>query len=206
MTGRLSAGPTRGALAALLKWLDSQHVPAVVIGGVAAGILGRPRVTEDVDMLVDVDEERWGSFLASAEEAGFVPRVPEAARFARHSRMFLLRHVKTGTPVDLQLADLGFQKKMIANGKRLDCEGLSMTVVGPEDLVVMKAIAGRDWDMGDIRAVLDANPDMNIAKACREVRELAKMMDASDIAERLDALVASQKCRRRAARAKSKRK
>lgn len=34
-----------GVLSDLTGWLDSAHVPAMIVGGVAASILGRPRAT-----------------------------------------------------------------------------------------------------------------------------------------------------------------
>jgi hypothetical protein len=33
------------ALADLMKWLDAMKVPSMVIGGVAASVLGEPRLT-----------------------------------------------------------------------------------------------------------------------------------------------------------------
>jgi len=37
------------ALADLMGWLDAAHIPSMIIGGVAASVLGRPRLTQDVD-------------------------------------------------------------------------------------------------------------------------------------------------------------
>ena len=39
-----------------VKWIKTEKVHGVIIGGVAASILGRPRVTRDVDSLVIIDE------------------------------------------------------------------------------------------------------------------------------------------------------
>lgn len=52
----------------LLAWLQKSQVPFVVIGGVAASILGRPRVTNDVDILVMLSEDRWDGFLAEGRQ------------------------------------------------------------------------------------------------------------------------------------------
>jgi hypothetical protein len=40
-------------LADLTGWLESARVPAMIIGGVAASILGRPRATRDIEGLLD---------------------------------------------------------------------------------------------------------------------------------------------------------
>ncbi len=39
----------RVALADLMAWLDAPKIPSMVIGGVAASVSGRPRLTQDVD-------------------------------------------------------------------------------------------------------------------------------------------------------------
>ena len=43
--------PLVGALGDLTRWFAECSVPGMVIGGVAASILGRPRATRDVDAL-----------------------------------------------------------------------------------------------------------------------------------------------------------
>lgn len=58
------------ALVDLVQWLDAAQVPATVIGGVAASILGRPRLTQDIDALAILPEANWASAVAAAENFG----------------------------------------------------------------------------------------------------------------------------------------
>jgi len=49
----------RQALSDLLRWLAETNVPGIIIGGVAASLLGHPRLTRDVDApenLVDLND------------------------------------------------------------------------------------------------------------------------------------------------------
>jgi hypothetical protein len=46
----------QAALADVMKWLDASHIPSMVIGGVASSMLGRARLTQDVDALVLLPE------------------------------------------------------------------------------------------------------------------------------------------------------
>jgi hypothetical protein len=46
-----------GALADLVKWLESAQISAMVVGGVASSFLGRPRLTQDVEGLLDAHPE-----------------------------------------------------------------------------------------------------------------------------------------------------
>jgi hypothetical protein len=52
-------GSLRSALADLTNWLNAAQIPSMVIGGVAASILGRPRLTQDVDALAILHESDW---------------------------------------------------------------------------------------------------------------------------------------------------
>ena len=78
--------PLLHALAAVSEWLDAGAIPGAIVGGVAASILGRPRLTEDVDVLVLLDREDWSSFLAAGQAFGFVPRVEDALGFVARTR------------------------------------------------------------------------------------------------------------------------
>jgi hypothetical protein len=52
------ADPVPSAFLAILKdlvaWLDDAGIPAVIVGGVAAAILGRPRATRDPETQIDL--------------------------------------------------------------------------------------------------------------------------------------------------------
>jgi hypothetical protein len=49
MPETVSLAPLLAALEDLVGWFKGREVPGVVIGGVAASVLGRPRMTRDVD-------------------------------------------------------------------------------------------------------------------------------------------------------------
>lgn len=58
-----------------------------------------------------------------------------------------------------------------------------------EDLLVMKAIARRPKDIEDIRGLLAAHPQADVAEARRWIREFALAMSMSDMLEEFDRLV-----------------
>ena len=62
-------------LEAMMRWFDAAGVRAAIIGGVAASLLGKPRLTRDIDaVMMDADAEalirKWGSVWISAEDHG----------------------------------------------------------------------------------------------------------------------------------------
>src|SRR5713226_10522195 len=100
-----------GAVADMTAWLRDQSVPWAVIGGLAASLLGRPRVTKDVDAVVLLRDTHLESFLADAAPFGFTPRISDAAAFAVKSRVLLLLHEPSKTPVDVSLGVLPFEQE-----------------------------------------------------------------------------------------------
>lgn len=181
--------PLLAALKDLVRWTEDQGVPAVVIGGVAAGILGRPRVTHDVDALVRLDHSRWEAFLAAGARFGFVPRVNDALAFAERVRVLLVRHQPSSVEVDVSFAALPFEDEMIARARRLDMYGMSLAVSTPEDLIIMKAVAGRGRDHADIESVRDAHPNLDLKRIRHWVKEFSAALERPEIVTDLERIL-----------------
>jgi predicted nucleotidyltransferase len=165
----------------LVAWLDAAQVEGVVIGGLAASILGRPRATRDVDLLVWLEPERWNEFLSIASRFGFHPRISDPLDFAGLSRVLLLRHEPSSIDLDISLGGLPFEEEAVARGTRVDIEGVKVPLVSAQDLLVMKAVAHRPRDLADIEAVLDRNPGMDLEGTQNWIREFSAALDRPDI-------------------------
>lgn len=166
--------------------MKDQNIPGAVIGGVAAGILGRPRVTGDVDALLLLDISDAGSFLAAGSRFGFSPRFPDALAFAARRRVLLAVHDATGLTVDLSLGATPFEKESISRATLRTVAGVSFPVITAEDLIVMKALARRTRDVADIEAVLDAHPELDLERVRYWVGEFATVLEAPEILDDLE--------------------
>jgi hypothetical protein len=74
--------------------LKSVDVPVVVVGGIAVALLGRPRFTRDIDVLVELEESRWPTILEAGRAFGIGARIDQPLEFARRSRVLRLRHAR----------------------------------------------------------------------------------------------------------------
>lgn len=196
-----SLSPVIQAVAALL---DAAKVPGALIGAAAVGMLSEARLTRDVDALVMLDLERWPAFLEQAGQFGLVPRIADCLKFARKSRILLLRHQPSGVGVDISLGALPFEQETADRAKRLDIEGTTVPVASPEDLIVMKAVAGRSKDYADIGLILNANPRVDKHRIRRWVRQFAQALEMPEIAERLESHLAANA--KRAAKIRTRRR
>lgn len=119
----------RDAVAAL----EAEHIPYLLIGGLASTLLGRPRYTRDVDLFV-----RQPDALRALAALG-------AARFETEETnpAWIYKAVKREVTVDLIFwltGDIYVDDEMLARAPRLDWAGTPISVIPPEDLVVIKAI------------------------------------------------------------------
>ena len=190
-------GPLLTVLRHLVAWLQAGKVQGVVIGGVAASLWGRPRLTRDLDALVLLEEGRWGEFLAAAAEHGFLPRRADGLAFARETRVLLVRHGESGIDVDLVFGSLPFEKEAAIRAKWVDLGGVAIPLSSPEDLIIMKAVAHRPRDLEDIAAILAAQPGLNVRRVRRWLREFSGALEMPEILNDLEALLSQRRKRQR---------
>ena len=107
-SGENSLSAFHNVLQELSAWLRASSVEGVVIGGVAVVLLGRPRMTRDVDMLVWLDDEQLPAFLAEGQRRGFSSRFTNPLEFAKKSHIVSVRHALSQITVDIALGALAF--------------------------------------------------------------------------------------------------
>jgi hypothetical protein len=200
---RRRLGPLEEALRALVAWFDATETRGVIVGGVAASLLGRPRVTGDVDALVIVADEAWARFVADGAVHGIRPRRADAIAFARRSRVLLLRHQPSGIDLDVSLGLLPFEHELVSRARRRRVAGVALRLPTPEDLVVMKAVAHRARDLGDIEGIAAACPRLDRIRIRRLVREFADVLEMPEIVDDLERALGQT--RRRTSRPPSRR-
>lgn len=67
--------------------------------------------------------------------------------------------------------------------------GVSIRVASPEDIIVMKAVAGRGRDIVDIENILQACPDLDVERVRRWVREFSAVLEMPKIHDVLEKLL-----------------
>ena len=170
-----------GCLAAVQRLIEALGNRGVVIGGVAVTFLARPRTTLDVDVMFLVELSELPQMIAVAAQNGLVPRIANADQFAQRSRVLLLRHEPTGVDVDIALGLLPFEVEVVERSTRYVGDGFAVPIPTPEDLIILKAIAHRPIDLADIRAVIDANPDLDRSRIEQRVKAFAEALDMPEL-------------------------
>lgn len=173
--------PLLSVLHDLVSWFQTFKVQGLVIGGVAASLLGRPRITHDVDALILLEKEKWIDFLESGKQFGFLPRIFDALSFAQSNRVFLMRHEQSGFDVDISIGGLPFEEEAISKKIIVEIAGVKIPLPTPEDLIVMKAVAHRPRDMADIESLLEAHSPVDKKYILKKVREFSTALEMPEI-------------------------
>jgi len=133
----------------------------VIIGGVAASLLGRSRLTVDLDAVVFLSTDTLPNLIEAAANEGMIPRIKDAEAFARKNRVLLLSHQNSGVNIDISLGILPFESEMIERAQENQLGDLIVRLPTPEDLIIMKAVAYRTKDLEDIKAIATSHPDLD---------------------------------------------
>jgi hypothetical protein len=161
-----------------------------IIGGIALQRWGRPRITKDVDFTVlcglGEEAETVDRVLSS-----FAARVPDARNFALKARVVLIK-TASGIPADVALGALPFERRCVKRASEFDFgPNLRLRTCSAEDLVVLKAFAGRGQDWVDLEGVLvRRSKSLDWKLVFRELEPLAALRETPEVLERLRELKA----------------
>jgi len=173
--------PFLGPLQAIQNLLTKYGNKGVVIGGIAASLLGTPRFTADLDAVFLVSFEDLPSFLSEAMKEGIEPRIQDPIGFARKSRVLLLRHTTSNIDIDISLGILPFEIEMVHRSTPVVLGSLQLQIPTPEDLIIMKAVAHRPKDLDDIEAIAASHPELDKQRIRNWVEQFGEALELTNL-------------------------
>ncbi len=150
----------------ILRSLQDHDIRYLLVGGIAVNLYGFARATADLDLLLAMDDQNLLRFVGILQEGGWRPRVPvrleQLADSESRHRWITEKHMQVFTVVnparpmeelDILLEsgidfDAAFDRRQV-----LSAEGMEISLVSLEDLMVMKRQAGRERDYIDLKAL-----------------------------------------------------
>ena len=185
-------GPVLNAALAGQAACEAIGLKGCVIGGVALQRWGEPRFTADADFTVLVepgDEARVAKALLEHLPA----RIDDALGVATRSRV-LLAHSEQGVGLDIVLAGLPFEARVVERSTPWHLgEAQHLRTCSAEDLIIMKAFAGRDRDWADVTGILERQGSkLDLALIRRELQPLLAAKEAPELGVELERRIAAQ--------------
>src|SRR5262245_33046933 len=158
-----------------VRALEKGAIDYVLIGGQASALLGRPRCSSDIDLLVT--PENAPIALDALARAGF--------RTARINPNWLFKAFRNEVLVDLMFksrGDIYLDEEMLRRSTIRRFHGMQVRVIPPEDLIVMKAIVNDEetprhwWDALGILPVTDLDWDYLLLRSQRAPRRMLSFL------------------------------
>lgn len=147
----------------VFRALNRHGVRYLIVGGVAVNLLGVPRMTKDLDLMLDLSADNLKLFVSAVKDLGYRPRAPVALEeFADALKRAAWRREKGAvvftlndprdplTQVDVFLENPIDFKSAYEVRQQLEAEDMRLDVVSIEDLIRLKARANRLQDKSDI--------------------------------------------------------
>jgi hypothetical protein len=181
--------PLAEALAALARALAGLEARWYLFGAQAALLYGAARLTADVDVTVQLGNLRTAELVDALEKAGFRLRVRDIDAFVARTRVLPFLHSRSDMPIDIVLAGPGLEELFFRRLRRRIIEGVRVPVASPEDIVVMKVLAGRARDEEDVIAILAARRKLALDRVRGTLDTLERALGQSDLRPRFEALL-----------------
>ena len=126
-------------LACVITALESCGIAYMATGSIVSSLQGEPRMTHDIDLVVDVQPSHVAPLMAAFPAPGFYLAESGVQLAIRHQQMFNLLVPDTGEKVDFWLltGEL-FDQSRFARRMTLTINDLSLIVSSPEDTILAK--------------------------------------------------------------------
>lgn len=157
-------------------FLETRGTRYLVIGGLAVVAVGEPRTTADADAIVFVTPAEAESLICAAAESGFELHVcVERERLATTGTM---RFRRGRFQIDLITASLPFEEAASRRATSYELFGIVMPFPSPEDLILLKVLAGREKDMFDALGVARRHGErLDVAYLERTLRPICELAE-----------------------------
>jgi predicted nucleotidyltransferase len=162
-------------VAAVASALDKADLAYALMGGLASSVYGRPRATDDIDLLVKPTEAKRA--LEVLDDAGFETE--------ETNPKWIYKASLDGLTVDLMFAIYGgiyLDDEMLEHATTQEVGDARVRVLAPEDIVVIKAVSHDDasprhwYDALAILADAEIDWDYLVRRASHGARRVLSLL------------------------------
>jgi hypothetical protein len=139
-------------LVAMLSAFEKGAVRYLVIGGHAVGLHARPRSTKDLDIWLDAARANIDRACTALATFGVPPGIVAALHSAKPDEIVWMGRIPARVDFLLSIPGVEFAPSW-RRRVQVVLEGVSVSVIGREDLLANKRAVGRPQDLRDARAI-----------------------------------------------------
>lgn len=124
--------------------LEHANIPYMLTGSFAANFYAVPRMTRDIDIVIEILEPDMDKFLQAFEKDFYVDR-NSIAEAVKYQRMFNIIHQNTVFKVDfIILKNSSYRHTEFQRKRQVSFNDAQIWIVSPEDLIVSKLFWAKD--------------------------------------------------------------
>ncbi len=163
------------------RFLSGHEVPHAVVGGITVALWGRPRATEDIDLLIDIAEEDVGEFVAYLADHDIGHDVDAIRAAARDGGSFALEDTWSIHWIDARTPRDDFDRLVLDRAQQIEVHKERFMVAAPEEVVLAKLrlVSQIDAARASASEAKDAENEVRW-----QDRRATHLMDARSILER----------------------
>lgn len=132
--------------------LNNGKYKYLIIGGIAAGAIGEPRVTGDIDIDILLGKKECSIFIKKLEKAGFDINKETVKKTLKDTGTFKVYY--GGFHIDFIVCSTELEKEALKRSITLNLYKTPAPFPTPEDLILLKIIPGRPQDLLDIENII----------------------------------------------------
>jgi hypothetical protein len=149
----------------VIEVLEQQQIAYAIVGSLASGTWGEPRMTRDIDIVIQLPAEKIDALCSAFPEDDFYVSQAAATEAVQRCGQFNVIHPSSGNKVDFMIAaPSGWTSAQLARRKRVDFgTGTAGYIAAPEDVILGKLLyyreGGSEKHLRDITGILATAQD-----------------------------------------------
>ena len=145
------------ALKKIVAFLNKEKIEYIIIGGIAAGVLGEPRFTGDIDVDIFLGKDDIVDFINKVKAAGFKASLAKCIKTVKERGVFQIKYADFH--IDFIIASIGLEEEAFGRKKAFKLYGLRVFFPTPEDFILLKIISARPQDLIDAEKAIIRHKD-----------------------------------------------
>jgi hypothetical protein len=161
--------------------LDQLGIPYMLTGSVAMMYYVIPRMTADIDIIIELKRDISTEIILKFEPDYYIPHGSMRSAIERNT-MFNMLHEKTLVKVDCVLKKKDeFQLQSFERRKKVDFAGFDVWIISAEDLILSKLnwakTTGSEMQLRDVANLLRSAVDLGYVKMWAVKLEIDKTLN-----------------------------
>ncbi len=164
------------------RFLNKEKIEYVIVGGLVAIFYGVPRTTMDIDIIIQIPEDRIKGFVEFLKKNDFFANEDDMKTAFKEKSHCTIEDKKSLIRLDVKGIYTEFDKGTLKRKGSFNYKDTKMYLASPEDTIASKLLFGSEQDIKDVEGIyvrqkgrLDSQYLKKVCKNLGVYKEFLKM-------------------------------